>query len=221
VLNYPRIDTLFARDSDGVINPLIFSRDEFCLLDCWNFTEKIQGEHITMRFGRATEGSNHPYVVIVASKDGQPLDGHPYLASAVDGVAVRAGKAALRVLDRLDVPTLTIYGQGFGEGFHRNTYAQRPGFIAFDALAGNRWLSERDLDHVAEDLQLQRVPTLDIGDSVDAMEIIRAGFASEVAGEEEWPGAGIVGRPSMPLFDARGDRLIWQLEPADLKAGLR
>jgi hypothetical protein len=228
---FPKINSCFKRNmSDGgVILPDQFSTDEFEYLanTPWTWTEKVDGTNVRLHF----TGEN-----IAAggrTKDAQ-MPGHLMYALAQYNDPVRWRKVFdpdEHAIDRgngfqpvpLDV---TVYGEGYGPKIQNGgRYRNDVGFIVFDVRVGRFWLKREDIIDVAQKLGMDVVPVIATCSLNEAITIVKNGVnnpesiatistvASWAQKDTEWEG--LVGTPTVPLFDRRGQRIITKLKVKD------
>lgn len=130
----------------------------------------------------------------------------------------------------LDLYPITLYGEGYGGGIqkggHEYTSKTKGGAVSFrlfDVLVGTTWLRRADVEDVAAKLGVKTVPLLSVDERgtltvAEITQLAKAGFASSVAGIEgtEWhPAEGIVAFTAEPLYNNRGQRLMFKLKGED------
>jgi hypothetical protein len=200
---YPKIQSVFKRTVAGVILPGDWTLPEFEYLRHapWRWTEKIDGTNIRLHW------------------DGTGL----FLGGRTDKADVSARLAsniaflqdpALWKSVFPDADDVTVYGEGYGAGIQSGgNYRPDQAFIIFDVRIGRWWLKDVDIALVATELGLSVVPFVAETTLLDAwVRIQRGEFTSQ------WPGVmmeGVVGRPTVDLFDRRGDRIITKMKLKD------
>ncbi len=137
----------------------------------------------------------------------------------------------------LDPYPITLYGEGYGGGIQKGggeytsqTKGGAASFRLFDVLVGETWLRRADVEDVAARLGIKCVPLVDIvdvfgknyrdedWDLFDITEAVRNGLASAVAAEEGTKGhmaEGVVAFTEEPLYNNRGQRLMFKLKTQD------
>ena len=136
------------------------------------------------------------------------------------------GEGHMKVADDLDFycPDLeryqiTLYGEGYGAGIQKGGgYNKDKTFRLFDVLVGETWLSRENVEDVAKQLDIGVAP-LSIPTTIEGIiRFTKAGFKSTVAyneGEEDTIAEGIVAQTKIPLFNSRGQRLMFKLKTED------
>jgi ATP-dependent RNA circularization protein (DNA/RNA ligase family) len=201
---YHKIETLYERDEKTFrIKPeLTLKNRVYGLLKSWRWTEKIDGTNIRviwkdgkLTFGGKTDNAQiHADLIKYLYETFSPARLDEVFADA-DGEVV-------------------LYGEGYGAGIQKGggNYSATKKFILFDVRVGTWWLSQENVNDVAQKLGIDVVP--DFGDMTleEATEIVRKGFPSRIGtGQAE----GLVGRPIEALFDKKGHRLIVKLKTKD------
>ncbi len=124
---------------------------------------------------------------------------------------------------------ITLYGEGYGGGIQKGgseytskTKGGAMSFRLFDVLVGETWLRRADVEDVAEKLGIKTAPLL--GDDFDLDEIVSLVrgpcLESTVAHEEGTPGhmaEGVVAFTAEPLYNNRGQRLMFKLKTEDFE----
>ena len=121
---YPKIETLFDRDSQFKLNTDAIRKPELDLIKKWEVTEKIDGTNIrifwndqTISFGGRTEKAEIPSDLVVWLTDNIKKE---------DLLEVFGEKKAV------------LYGEGYGGKIQAGQhYCPTPKFILFDIRVGN------------------------------------------------------------------------------------
>ena len=200
---YPKINTLFKRDTRNVVIPGELTLPEFAYLkdNPWDWTEKVDGTNIRLHWngskltiGGRTDGAQVPSRLVAALG---PLSDPAIWSAAFP-----------------DADDVTVYGEGYGAGIQKGgTYRPDQAVIVFDVLAGRWWLSREDVADVAGKLGLNAVPCVAACSVVKAWDLLVDGKI-----ESRWPGApieGLVGRPAVDLFNRRGERVMVKMKVRD------
>ena len=125
--------------------------------------------------------------------------------------------------------SITLYGEGYGGGIqkggHEYTSKAKGGAVSFrlfDVLVGDTWLRRTDVEDVAAKLGIKPVPFIALGESkcpLDRIvEAVKNGLRSIVSSEEGTTGhsaEGIVAFTVEPLYNNRGQRLMFKLKSSD------
>ena len=117
-----------------------------------------------------------------------------------------------------EMPDVCIYGEGFGYKIQSGgKYMQNPkevDFILFDIKIGHMWLQRKDLEDIAEKLNIKIVPLVGEGTIDEAIEIVKNGYKSNFG---DFVAEGLVIKPKIELRDRRGHRLITKIKYVDFK----
>lgn len=139
----------------------------------------------------------------------------PVIDKRVDKVEVAGGYGVC-----LEEVPVYIYGEYFGAGIQKcgGRYIQNGnGFRVFDICQQGWWLPKDKRDEMCKTLGLEQVPYLGNMILADIENIVRKGFTTkfEGAADPTMIEEGIVARPTIPLFDARGNRVIVKVKYCD------
>ena len=200
---YPKINTLFKRDERNVIVPGDLTLPEFAYLqdNPWDWTEKVDGTNIRLHWngskltvGGRTDGAQVPAKL---TANIGPLSDPALWHTAFPGA-----------------DDVTVYGEGYGAGIQKGgTYRPDQTVIVFDVLVGRWWLSREDVADVAGKLGLDVVPPFGSHDLGSAWCLLTSGaLTSNWAGT---PIEGLVGRPSVDLFNRKGERVMVKMKVRD------
>ena len=114
---------------------------------------------------------------------------------------------------------VVLFGEGYGAGIQKGgKYRPTPDFILFDVWIDGWWLKDEDMRGIAAKLDLEAVPGYVFDVSLDEM------IADMNCPTVTWRShfgdfipEGFVGKPLVPLFDRRGNRIIVKLKFKDLR----
>lgn len=214
-MEYTKIDTLFERDENFVVDPTRLRHPVFATISEWDVTEKIDGTNIrvlmdgegTVTFGGRTDRAQ------------MPADLFQYLlATFTPAKMIAAFKREGEPL-----PSVVLYGEGYGAGIQKGgAYRKDKAFRLFDVLvSGKWWLDQANVSDVANKLGILTAPYLGRWTLTEIVSRVREGVVSEVAKEEGRTiiyAEGVVARPIETLFDKRGRRVILKLKTKDFGA---
>ena len=205
---YTKIQTIFKRDKKGdkkVIVPGDWTLPEFEYLqdNPWTWTEKVDGTNIRLHWDgtRVTIGGRTDDASLPAA-----------LVAALSPLTEDTARWQASFPDCFDV---TVYGEGYGGNISKTKgYSEDKKLIVFDVKIGPWWLSDENISDVAAKLGLETVPKLPVATLNEAWnEAIIGGILTSY-----WKGAkpeGLVGRPAVPLFTRKGERLIVKMKLKD------
>ena len=200
---YTKIQTAFKRDERKVIIPGDWTLPEFAYLadKDWIWTEKVDGTNIRLHWngskltiGGRTDNAQVPASLV--AKLGPLSD--PGLWHSVFP----------------DADDVTVYGEGYGAKIQSGgMYRPDQALILFDVLVGRWWLTDENIADVAGKLGLDVVPKVGTFTLEQAWAEVAGGALTSL-----WENArieGLVGRPAVPLFTRKGDRLIVKMKVKD------
>lgn len=219
--DYPKIQTLFKRDSKSIIIPTQYTTDEFLYLkdNMWECTEKIDGTNI------------HVDLVPVIDTDidevaDYRLEFHGRTSKAQIPEHLLAKLKSLFDKDTLinyfikedSTPCpISIYGEGYGVKIQSGGNYIKDGvdFILFDVKIGNWWLSRASIEVIAKDLNLNIVPLIGYMTIPAAVEYVKKGFKSIIAENKNYDAEGLVLKTPVGLLGRNGERIITKIKTGD------
>ena len=118
-----------------------------------------------------------------------------------------------------EVP-IYIYGEYFGTGIQKcgSRYIQNGnGFRVFDIKQQGWWLPKENRDAMCKGLGLEQVPFLGVMTLRDIEDMVRNGFTTkfEGAADPTMIEEGIVARPTIPICNGSGNRIIVKVKYCD------
>ncbi len=212
---YHKIQTVFKRDPDTKFKTLLegqYSLPEFEFLrkNDWVWTEKVDGTNIRIMwdgekvtFGGKTERAQIPANLVQKLMELFPVD----------------------KFRNLELPPMTLYGEGFGARIQKgggNYIPDGVNFCLFDIFC-DMWLERRNVIDIGTRLVNHPIstlfpvaPVIGRGTLDQMVEIVRFGFDSYWG---EFKAEGIVARPETELLTRRGKRIITKLKCKDFTNG--
>lgn len=220
MLGYPKIETLYDRDDNFVVDPARVRVPEFANVRNWHVTEKVDGTNV--RIGLMSDGS----VCYGGRTDSAQM---PIFLSEYIRKTFTAEKLQVALVNPDGTfPETVLFGEGYGAkiqkggGLYRADCAVR----LFDVMVGKWWLSPENVKDVATKLGVMSVPYGRVIDWLPTNEHeLRAALGGEhsiVALEDSGQVRdfeGIVARACPMLYGARGNRMIWKLKFRDFGGG--
>lgn len=213
VIKYPKIQTLYKRDSStkrNVIIPGDFSRLEFDNIKRWLVLEKIDGTNI--RIGLNEDGTRS----IGGRTDNAQIPAH--LFEHLDKTfPVELLHETFNPKGDGTWPEVTIFGEGFGPKIQKGggDYADSPSFRIFDIVIGNWWMNWEQVEEIAFALGVPTTPIIRADWDLSAIEpYVMGGFVSLVPGSKKIA-EGVICRTDPYLFNRRGERVMFKLKVKD------
>jgi hypothetical protein len=114
-----------------------------------------------------------------------------------------------------DVPVI-LYGEGYGNKIQKKGkhYIENDvDFILFDVLFYNKWINRKEVDKVAEKLEIKSVPIIGTGTIDEAIKLTEKGFNSTIG---NCVAEGIVIRPFFEMT-CNNRRVIAKVKHRDFK----
>ena len=173
----------------------------------WEFTEKLDGTNIRLIWQRGYGDMD-----IKGRSDQAQV--HPELEWNIRQTLQLA--ACATELEKRDVDTVCIYGEGYGPGIQKvgQLYGPTKTFRAFDVWADGRfWTREGAAWMLDEVLGIPRVPVITTGPLAKGVGMVRKGFQSTFG---EFFAEGLIARPMMTLTTPKGTRIQCKIKHRDL-----
>lgn len=218
MLKFPKIETLFERGDDHkLIEPLVFKNPAHEIISRWVVTEKLDG--MNMRVGLKYGDEK---IQIAGRSDNAQI--HPELTDWIQTNITVDKFTALFNDDTEPGTEMVLFGEGFGAGIQKGAYySAEKRFRLFDVAIccpDTHWLDNKTVFDFSVRLGIRFVPTLSMrGDMDYIVKLVRGGFNTIATDTDMEPhtAEGIVARPIVPLFDARGSRIIIKLKTKDFR----
>lgn len=223
MIQYPKINAPYKRYIEGKKKGRFIEGQwaqpefEFLANNQWDFTEKIDGQNVVIEW----EPYHEPYFFGRTERALLPSGLVNYLTD----------KFTNETMSPVFDGPVTLYGEGYGTGIQNGgKYRADQSFILFDVLIGGWWLNRDNLVDVAEKLSIDVVPMVGSGTLYDAFDIVRSGIVFNAGGGIErfgrarldskfgdFEAEGLVCRPSVPLFNRKGERITTKVKAVDFK----
>lgn len=242
---YSKVDTLWNRDKETfTVIPGDWRRPEFALINKWLVSEKIDGTNIRLIFLRGgaeweLDGGGNPTVTEdrfeVRGKTDRADLPKPLL-KVLTAICERIHPQVIEIMRAHDVGEYTLYGEGYGPGIQSGGYYRNdPSFILFDIKSDGVWLNEGTVWATADELGIDRVPQLvnpypntgaydrdeTLWTTEDIVRYVRDGDCRTTFALEEREAEGVIAKSPVPLYNSRGERVMWKLKASDFRAGKR
>lgn len=205
---YHKIDTVFERDVDGT-KKLIEGQFrnkavEFLKDNLWQFTEKIDGTNIRVcwdgheiTFGGRTGKSHIPSHLMAKLNE------------------MFSNNATEELFEQMfGEKEVILFGEGYGTKIQKvgDQYRSDVGFILFDVMIDDLYLSRDNVANIATSLGIEVVPIVLEGTIQDGVEFVKQRPNSTIGSAKM---EGIVGRPKTEVLDRLGNRLIVKIKVCD------
>jgi len=228
VIKFPKIETLFKRGDDfKLLDPLQFKNPAHEIIARWVVTEKIDGMNMRVGMTVHPEGMQPNAVQIAGRSDKAQIPG-----DLIEWITQKVQPGLFRSLFQENTPPgteMVLFGEGYGSGIQKGGYySDEKKFTLFDVALRFPddekvvWLPDGAVTAFASKLDISRVPVLAVtADMPWIVQLVRNGFATVAddltldEGADRHGAEGIVARPIVPLFDARGQRIIIKLKTKD------
>lgn len=143
-----------------------------------------------------------------------------YYSSINRGERKIADCADMYMVELEEVPVY-IYGEYYGQGIQKcgGRYGDKNDFAVFDIEVNGWWIPKDMRDAYCKGLGLKQVPFIGVATLQEFEEMVKKGFETKVEGAKD-PSLieeGIVARPTVPIKDTRGRRLIVKIKYCDYK----
>lgn len=208
---YPKIETIFNRDTEGTKKLIPFSyRSETveALQDlAWVWTEKIDGTNIRVHwdghkitFGGRTDKAQIPVELMNWLND-------KFINNETEELFEQ----------KFGETEVTLYGEGYGRKIQKgggNYIPDGVSFILFDVLINDIWLTRDSIEDIAKTFAIDVVPIVGVGFIDEAVEYVMSKPNSKIGTAKM---EGVVARPIVELFDRTGHRLIVKIKACDFE----
>ena len=209
---YPKIETLFDRDSKFKVDESKIRLPEFSNVKNWFVTEKIDGTCIR---GFYEKGYSQVQIGGRTNKAEIPKFLQQYLHETF---TLEKMEKTFEDLPRATLVKLFVeaYGPKIQKG---NNYRNDVACRLFDVVVGEWWLEPGNITDIACKLGIKTVPKIGIMSLEEAVQYVKSKphsiVAQEDGGNPEFPMEGIVAR-SYPLMLRRNkERVIFKLKVSD------
>jgi len=201
MIEYPKIQTLFKRDTNGRIIEGDFTLPEFEYLkdNIWVFTEKVDGTNIRVMF------NNQGVFAYKGRTDNSQIP--VFLRDKLEKLF--QGKKLPNQQE------MCLYGEGYGARIQKsgeNYIRDGVDFVLFDVRVADLWLMREDVEEIASAFGIKVVPIIGEGTLTDMVEIVKKGFKSQWG---DFIAEGIVARPKVELQNRCFERIITKIKHKD------
>jgi ATP-dependent RNA circularization protein (DNA/RNA ligase family) len=205
---YPKIETLFNRNDKFKVIEGDFRLPEYAIINRWLITEKIEGTNIRLWFTKgeykfAGRTDKAEFTVVQ----------NAFLHDLCLGIL----PAVESLLEAYGLTSMTVFGELYGPKIQAGgNYSRSLEFRIFDIQVNDsKWLDQTQLNVNATVMGLDTAPILGVLSTQEAIEFAKTGFKSTFALNPEYDAEGIVAKPLVPLYDNKGQRVMWKLKARD------
>lgn len=204
---YPKIETLFERETNGSKKPIEGQYRspavEYLADNTWSFTEKIDGTNIRVHWdGHTVEFAGR------TDRAQIPKDLLDYLNNTFG-----TPEAEEMFEQKFGDTDVILFGEGYGPKIQKGgAYRDNVSFILFDVLIGDFWLKRNDLEDVARTFGIDVVPVIFEGTIAEAVRFVKTKPKSTFGTANM---EGLVGRPVVEMRDRMGKRVITKIKVCD------
>lgn len=225
LIKYPKIQSLFNRDENFVVNPGSWRMREFPIISQWELYEKIDGTNIRVHFipsERMSDGTVVGGLVNFYSRnsDEPNVNIPPVVLKFLQGLFDFERLSSILVTETI------LFGEAFGgkiQGMSK-LYGSVPRFALFDVMEYGYWQSRDVVLGKSIDLGIEHAPFMGIVGSVELLNPY-----ARVLGDyaRVSPAGGGSGRPEGVILHPRGcvlqngygERIVAKLKWVDFEKG--
>lgn len=213
---YCKINTLYKRDEKGNIMLGEYSRPEFeYLLNLkWLAYEKVDGTNMSYYW--------NGHILEIHGKTDNASIPTPLQKKMEELVTVEMMQKVFPLKydeNGNEIPMLVIiYGEGYGSKIQKGGgryISNDVNFRVFDVNIDGWWLELKDVEDIANKLNLEMVVPFGELTIAEAEEMVKAGFTSPIAEDTTLIAEGLVLRPKVQLFNKRGERIMVKIKYRD------
>ncbi len=208
---YPKIETIFNRDTEGTkklipgsyrSETVKYLADKYLSDFQWVWTEKIDGTTIRVHW------DGHKIIF------GGRTDTAQIPAELINWLNAKFMNNETEELfeQKFGETEVTLYGEGYGRKIQKgggNYIPDGVSFILFDVLINDIWLTRESVEDIAKTFAIDVVPIVGVGDIDDAIAYVKSKPNSKIGTAKM---EGVVARPIVELFDRLGKRIIVKIK---------
>lgn len=216
-MEYPKIQTVFKRDANGIIIPTEFTRPEFYWLkDCkFRAEEKIDGTNIRIEL-HLNEDVSCCSMLFKGRTERAVIPKH--LLDKLNSLFnIEKFKEIFPDFEDIHV---TLYGEGYGYKIQScgSRYIRNDcSFILFDVKVGDYWLYRDSVCDIANKLGIDYVPQLGYMTIMEAIDFVNKGFKSLIAEDSTLDAEGLVLKTPDNLLFRNGERIVLKVKTKDFR----
>ena len=212
---YHKINTIYKRNEHTkkiIEGDYSIPEFEYLKNNLWSFSEKLDGTCIRIiydsnriTFGGKTDNASIPSKLL-----------NNLITQFYPLESIFKEMFTPKETDELNESNVCLYGEGVGAKIQSGggNYSADQKFILFDIKIGNWWLKRKDVEDIANKLNLEIVPIIGEGTLGEAIVLAKTGIKSTYG---DFKAEGIVARPKVELFTRGGHRIITKIKSRDFK----
>lgn len=207
---YTKISNIFVRDPDTKKLTSDYARIEYKYLEnCeWEFREKIDGTNIRViwdgyrvSFRGRTDKASIPKHLLEKLEE---LFGGPNNEEIFE--------------QQFGTKQVILFGEGYGEKIQKVGNLYGPvNFRLFDVMINGWWLNSYGIEGIADLFGIGTAPMLFFGTLHDGIKYVKTHPMSDLMNADHEI-EGVVGRPTVQLFDKKGDPIMVKIKCRDFPA---
>ena len=212
---YHKIQTVYKRDPKTNFKTLLlneFSLPEFEYLrdNSWVFTEKVDGTNIRVIW------NGNDFIDNFSLEFRGKTNNAQLSTQLINVLPCLFNKE--RMQEIFSRTSVCLYGEGYGAKIQKGggKYRADQSFVLFDIKIEDFWLQRKDIEDIAQKLNIEIVPIIGIGTLTDMISIVRKGFNSDWG---DFIAEGIVAKPQIELKTRSGQRIITKIKHKDFQCG--
>lgn len=214
-MEYKKINTLFKRDTQGLIIPTQYTSPEFYYLAelDWEVTEKIDG--INTRIELSRDSLDQKFKIDFCGRTKNAVMQKNVLDMMVE---------RFKVVDYESIfpkaYSVTIFGEAYGnkvQAVGSRYIKDGNNFSIFDIKVNNTWLRINDVSQIANQINADVVPFIGYMNIKEAIELVAEGFKSRISVDKTLNAEGVVLKTPFGLLDRMGHRIITKLKTSDFR----
>lgn len=205
MIKYPKINTLFKRETNKPCNIIIgdYSEEYFDNIVYWNVEEKIDGTNIrftfddkTVEFGGRTDNADIPANLLNYLKETFTVD------------------VLNSVFPNSPFNSVILFGEGYGPKIQSGGYYDdKQRFVLFDVKIGHLWLTRDAIRDIADILHIPYAPQVTKPMRVQEITDYVKSRPNSLFAKDEHVMEGIIARTD--LLNRRGERVMFKLKVRD------
>jgi len=209
---YPKINSLFMRDSKTKKFTNEFAEEEFSIIQNWDVFEKIDGTNIRIFYIPKTDDKEAFIHINGRTNNAQ--------------VPVLLYETILKkfpveiFIEKFGDTSVTLFGEGVGGNIQSGLYGPDYDIVLFDIRIGNFWLKYDDVRGIADCFNVPVVEKIEsheinsINQIQDFVQTKPFSFFGKIRGAD-CISEGVVCKASLGLLNRSGKRIIFKLKVKD------